>query len=319
MGFRYQDYFDVQIKDPQKRKEFIAAINWLANHTNGEVLEKIVKAKEIRGGKIAVYEGPETGVPIGAAALQINFEDIKTFRYADAEGRVHPFTLKRTLAHEMFHLADEKEATFFTPDRRQEILDKKLEGLAKASQGYDEEKDARGENLGFAVRVPHLFSRSEAMNIAAENQLIWHKDAYLTAEAIAYYNESDLHKHVKEQMEHPALRFENHILQTYAGQSPRRSYEEALYQADFRKALLPELYTLIDQAGFPVNPEPAMDAPCGISGEVLQKINRGEMTLAQAGITLDADETLPDQHEGCLVVAPPTPTTPESTKERNGR
>lgn len=318
MGFRYQDYFDIQIADPTKRAEVIKVLNWLGTQTNGEMIAKMQQMKELQGKKVLIREGVENAVIVNTNILEVNLEAPQSSQYKDAKGEKHPSTLPRILAHEIFHLADKGHASFYTPERVQEIKDIRMKGWDIAINNMPIEHKKRSDQLTHAVLNPTLYSRSEAMFIAAEAQSVWLESDYLLEAAMEHYNQSDVHKLQKKLFEEPATAFENHIMKTYANEPERAGYGASYYINNYRSLLAEKIYDYVGSQPFPVNPEPAMDASCGISGDILQKINRGEMTLAQAGITLDADETLPDQHEGCLVVAPQTPA-PESTKERKSR
>ncbi len=318
MGFRYQDYFDVQITDPAKRAEVLETLNWLATETKGEMLAIIQKAHQ-RYGTIVIQEGDETAGYIDKSLVEINFDQIASSRYMDPDGNAHPTSLKRALTHELGHMADENKEPFYA-QHRAEIIRLKKEGLDHAQAGLPEEKSKRENLLTEAAVHPEAFSRSEAFDIMYDTQAVWHQEIYLLSEAEKYYERSDLYKLQKHVLERPIVDLENHIMQTYAGEPARASYESTItHSAPYREALLQQFYQYIDDKPFPVNPEPAEDLACSIPPDVLEKINRGEMTLAQAGITLDKDETLPDQHEGCLVVVPLTPISapaPQGKKER---
>lgn len=309
--FRYEDYFDLRIEDAHKRQQVIDELEWLATQTGGEGLAKIEKARELHG-RITVLEGEETASNYFVGSLIVNFYQLHNARYEDEEGNLHTISLRRGLVHEIGHLADENTVKYYTPERIAEINKIEAENLKQAQEELPQENEKREQRLTQAVANPEAFSRSEAMEIMKDVQQVWKSDIFLEARQVELFFKSAAYQEKLALLEEPVTNFENGIMHRYGGEPPRKDYQATKFAFGYKDILSSNFYQYIDGKPFPVNPEPAMGATCGIPGDILEKINRGEMTLAQAGVTLDPDETLPDEQEGCLVVASWTPPPPEA-------
>lgn len=271
---------------PEDWAKVDALINWVA--TQPELVEK-VKQSVAKGEKKLDIIAAQTSFFGDENMIFINMKEnpAEKARYLGQDGKVHFMSPEQSFAHELEHAIQDdptppgaaleraKKAVKEKTGLTQTELDRKLEQIESGTLQRDWGNVLLMEHLEYRLRY------SLAINAELSQD----------TEYMAFV----------EKYEIPAIMAENKVAISL-GKVPRMldyfasgaaGKEEGLAQLDMKK-----LRKTFEKRPFALNPEPAEDTTCPIAGGTLEAINREQITLQEAGVSVTEDLS------GCLLLTP---------------